>query len=213
MWFFYKKTRRGGVLILLFCGFLGGLGAQDARGEARGLATQTLPHPIQIQATPPHNRDMLDALFAQLQQKDTPNPRRIERAIWREWSKSGDRLADIMLQNGQKAMRQKVYDAAITQFSVLIDTYPDFTEAWNMRATVYYLMGDYGRSIDDVQQVLIREPRHFGALAGLGAMLLQLDKKREALDAYKAAIAVNPHQIGAKQAIERLEQELQGESL
>ncbi len=82
-----------------------------------------------------------------------------------------------------------------------------------MRATVYYLMGDYGRSIDDVQQVLIREPRHFGALAGLGAMLLQLDKKREALDAYKAAIAVNPHQIGAKQVIERLEQELQGESL
>ncbi len=209
MWFFYKKTRRGGVLILLFCGFLGGLGAQEAQGVARGLT----PHPIQIQATPPHNRDMLDALFAQLQQKDTPNPRRIERAIWREWSKSGDRLADIMLQNGQKAMRQKVYDAAITQFSVLIDTYPDFTEAWNMRATVYYLMGDYGRSIDDVQQVLIREPRHFGALAGLGAMLLQLDKKREALDAYKAAIAVNPHQIGAKQAIERIEQELQGESL
>ncbi len=209
MWFFYKKTRRGGVLILLFCGFLVGLDAQEARAEARGLTT----HPIQIQATPPHNRDMLDALFAQLQQKDTPNPRRIERAIWREWSKSGDRLADIMLQNGQKAMRQKVYDAAITQFSVLIDTYPDFTEAWNMRATVYYLMGDYGRSIDDVQQVLIREPRHFGALAGLGAMLLQLDKKREALDAYKAAIAVNPHQIGAKQAIKRLEQELQGESL
>ncbi len=209
MWFFYKKTRRGGVLILLFCGFLVGLDAQEARAEARGLAT----HPIQIQATPPHNGETLDALFAQLQQKDTPNPRRIERAIWREWSKSGDRLADIMLQNGQKAMRQKVYDAAITQFSVLIDTYPDFTEAWNMRATVYYLMGDYGRSIDDVQQVLIREPRHFGALAGLGAMLLQLDKKREALDAYKAAIAVNPHQIGAKQAIERIEQELQGESL
>ena len=198
-----------GVLILLFCGFLGGLGAQDAQGVARGLATQT----IQIQATPPHNGETLDALFAQLQQKDTPNPRRIERAIWREWSKSGDRLADIMLQNGQKAMRQKVYDAAITQFSVLIDTYPDFTEAWNMRATVYYLMGDYGRSIDDVQQVLIREPRHFGALAGLGAMLLQLDKKREALDAYKAAIAVNPHQIGAKDVIKRLEQELQGESL
>ncbi len=104
MWFFYKKTRRGGVLILLFCGFLGGLGAQEAQGVAQGLATQTTPHPIQIQATPPHNGETLDALFAQLQQKDTPNPRRIERAIWREWSKSGDRLADIMLQNGQKAM-------------------------------------------------------------------------------------------------------------
>lgn len=87
---------------------------------------------------------------------------------------------------------QKI-DVAIKLLDAVIKLRPDYIEAWNRRATLYYMQNDYGRSLADIQQVLMREPRHFGALAGLGMIMQEIGDEKRALDAYRKALAINPH--------------------
>lgn len=138
---------------------------------------------------------------------------RIERQIQREWSRSGSAVADYLFQRGQEALRAGQTDAAIAHFSAVIDHAPEFVEAWNARATAWFMANRLGPSMADLEEVLTRNPQHFGALAGLGAILEQVERPEAAREAYAAALALHPHRPGLRQAVERLERALTGPAL
>jgi tetratricopeptide (TPR) repeat protein len=90
---------------------------------------------------------------------------------------------------------------------------PDWVEAWNRLATLYYLQNDYGHSLQDIQQVLVREPRHFGALAGLGMIMQDLGDEKRALDAFRKALAINPHMEKVPDLVKTLSEKVEGRDI
>lgn len=155
----------------------------------------------------------LDDLFSRLKSADEGESKRISQEIWTEWSKSGSPAMDLLLERGRNAMAQGHPEIAIEHLTALIDHDPDFPEGWNARATAYYQTGNLGPAIADIGHVLTLNPRHYGALAGLGAIFEELEKPKEALEVYKAALAINPHADGVEDAIKRIETKLQGKDL
>jgi len=155
--------------------------------------------------------DELNKLFERLQQPELEDWEQVESAIWREWSDSGSKSMNLLLQRGRRAMSAGNLKLAIDHFTALTDHAPDFAEGWNMRATAYFGNGQYGLSIADIGRTLALNPRHFGAMQGLGRMLEEIDRKKDALDAYRAAFAIHPHRPGLEEAIERLEKDVSGQ--
>lgn len=155
----------------------------------------------------------LDGLFERLRTAGAAEAGRIETEIWIEWSKSGSPTMDLLLQRGKDAMNLGDSGQAIEHFTAVIDHAPDFAEAWNARATAYYMAGEFGPSVADIAQVLTLNPRHFGALSGLAMILEESGKPETALAAYRAALAIHPHLQGAAEAVERLETEAEGQEL
>ena len=156
----------------------------------------------------------LNDLFAELKSSATmAEAAGVEVQIWRLWSLSNDAAVDRMLAGGTAAMNHGGYDAALSSFNSVIELRPDFAEGWNKRATLYYLMGDYDRSIADVERTLDLEPRHFGALSGLGLIYTRLKDNAGALEAYERALLVNPHLGQAKAEIKRLKRKVKGEEI
>ncbi len=177
------------------------------KGQLVGaLAAAWVLAPDAAPAQSPEDAARLDELFAELAQPDRENWEEIETEITRIWSQSGSPSMDLLLSRGNEAMKAQDYPTALEHFSALIDHAPDFAEGWNGRATVYFLMGDFTLSIADVQHVLSLNPRHFGALTGLGFMMEALDEPALALEAFHAAQALNPNQPEIEQAAERLQQ-------
>ena len=155
----------------------------------------------------------LNKLFESLGQSEQENWQSIENAIWREWSDSGSRSMNLLLNRGKKAMSDGKMTLAIDHFTALTDHAPNFAEGWNMRATAYFGAGLYSLSIADIGRTLALNPRHFGAMQGLGRMLEEMDDTDNALKAYAAALAIHPHRPGLKEAVERLEEQVSGQNL
>jgi tetratricopeptide (TPR) repeat protein len=149
----------------------------------------------------------LDALFAELAEPGREDHLRIETEIARLWSQSGSPAMDLLLRRGREAIDAEDLAAAVEHFSALIDHAPDFAEGWNARATAFYLLDEYALSIADIERTLALEPRHFGALEGLAAILEQMDRPELALRALRQAHALNPNRASVQEAIERLERE------
>ena len=127
-----------------------------------------------------------------------------ERALWQVWSRSGDAEVDALFERGLEQMRAGSAAAAIATFSGVIDRKPEFAEGWNKRATLYYLVGEYARSLADCDEVVKRNPSHFGALSGYGQIYLKLDQPEKALDYFERALAVNPNMEQVQAVIEQL---------
>lgn len=157
--------------------------------------------------------DQLDSLFEELKGADERAAARIEREIWNEWSKSGSPAMDLLLQRGRDSMAAGETAAAIEHFTALTDHAPEFAEGWNARATAYFQAGELGPSVNDIARTLTLNPRHFGALSGLGMIFEQLDQPEKALEAYRAALAIHPRLQGVIEAVERLEAETAGTDL
>lgn len=138
---------------------------------------------------------------------------RIERQILNAWGQSGSASVDYLFQRGEAALQAGQAAEAIDHFSAVLDYAPDFAEAWNGRATAYFLANRIGQSLADIEQVLRLNPRHFGALAGLGIILEQLERPEEALEAYRASLAIHPHQQQVIDSVQRLELASAGQSL
>jgi tetratricopeptide (TPR) repeat protein len=98
--------------------------------------------------------------------------------------------------------------AAINTFTEIIRLKPEFAEGWNKRATVYFLIGDYDKSLRDCDEVVKRNPQHWGALSGYGQIYLHLDKPEQALAYFERAVAVNPNLRQLDSVIEQLKQAL-----
>jgi len=156
----------------------------------------------------------LAALFAEL--KTTTSAERGEaltRRIWEIWLTPRDERAEPLLERGVDAMSEEDFDAALAEFDKLVALAPDFAEGWNRRATVRYLIGDLDGSVDDIARTLALEPRHFGALSGLGLIDMRLGKDEAALKAFERALALDPYLSGVKENVEKLERKLKGEPL
>lgn len=129
-----------------------------------------------------------------------------EHSVWKVWSRSGDAHADGLLQIGIEQMSHGDGPAAVETFTKVIERKPDFAEAWNKRATVYFLMGENEKSLHDCDEVLKRNPVHFGVLAGYGQIYLRLDQPERALGYFRRALRINPNMSGVRQVIPELEQ-------
>jgi len=131
-----------------------------------------------------------------------------EQGLWLLWSRSGDAAIDQLMADGVQAMQEGRHADAIAKFSQVIERKPDFAEGWNKRATVRYLAGQYSESIADCDEVLKRNPHHFGALSGLGEIYLRLEKPEQALEWFRRALQVNPNLVGVEFRIKQLEEKL-----
>lgn len=156
----------------------------------------------------------LDELFEKLRISEVFSiAHATEQQIWIIWHQPPDipEVAEIM-EDGLQAMRESRLDDALEAFDKAVKKAPNFAEAWNKRATIYYLMGDYPASIADVRQTLALEPRHFGALSGLGLINLKLDRKADALAAFEAALKIHPY-LSVRFEIDALRKAVEGEKI
>ena len=111
------------------------------------------------------------------------------------------------------AMDGKDLDLAVRLLNAIIDIQPNYVEAWNRRATVYYMKKDFGSALADIREVLVREPRHFGALSGLGMIMQDVGDEKHALEAFRRALAVHPHLERIPDLVKRLTQSVEGRDL
>ena len=155
----------------------------------------------------------LDPLFEALKDADPAGAQEIENRIWEEWSKSGSAAMDLLLERGREALQAGEFDVAIEHFSALVDHAPDFAEGYNSRATAWFQAGRYGLALEDIRQTLARNPRHFGAMTGLAMILEEIGEREGALEAWRAVEALHPQREGVRQAIERLERQVEGVTL
>ena len=163
---------------------------------------------------PATRSEKLDALFAELRRDATSEgAEKTVDQIQRVWAKSGSATVDLMLLWAGKAMTDSRRAAAFDFLDQAILLKPDFAEAWNKRATLNYMASDYGKSLADIEKTLQLEPRHFGALMGLGAIREATDRKKPALEAYMRVLAIYPTLKSAQDAVGRLSEELTGQRI
>ncbi len=155
----------------------------------------------------------LDPLFEALRDAEGASARQIEAKIWEHWADSGSPSMNFLLERGREALEAEETKVAIEHFTALIDHAPDFAEAYNGRATAYFQSGLYGPSLADIREVLVRNPRHFGALGGLALILDEMGESKGALEAYRQVEALYPNREGLSEAIQRLEREVEGEDI
>ena len=156
----------------------------------------------------------LDTLFEALKiAPDAESAKAIETRIWTVWTISGSDTCNLLMGRAKAAADEKDYDLAIKLLDAVVEIKPGYVEGWNRRATVYYLMNDYGHSLADIREVLAREPRHFGALAGLGLILQELGDDAHALEAYRRALAINPHLEHVGETVKTLREKVEGRDI
>ena len=146
----------------------------------------------------------LPKLAAALRDADPLVRELAESAMWQVWSRSGDATIDRLFATGLEQMQARQGDEAVDTFSEIIRRRPEFAEGWNKRATVYYLLGEYKKSLADCDEVIKRNPYHFGALSGYGMIYMQLDQPATALEYFEQALRVNPNLESTRQTIEIL---------
>lgn len=145
----------------------------------------------------------LDSLFSLLKQTDNPGTiRSTENQIWEIWLQHPNADVERLMQIGTQRMNTQRYTEALTVFSQVIESFPDYAEGWNKRATLYYAAGNLDASVADIEKTLELEPRHFGALSGLGIVYIQRKELSKAKQAFENLIEVHPNSPNAQQNLE-----------
>jgi len=156
----------------------------------------------------------LDFLFGALKAApDEASAKHVEARIWAVWMQTPSDTAALLMLRAKAAMDAQKTDVALKLLDAVVKLRPDYIEGWNRRATIYYLKNDYAHSLEDIQQVLIREPRHFGALAGLGMIMQDIGDERRALEAFRKALAVNPHLDRVPELVKTLTEKVEGRDI
>ncbi len=159
-------------------------------------------------------RATLDDLFARLAAaKDEAEAKGIAQLIERRWLRSGSDTADLLMSRASEAIQAKEHALAVELLDRVITLQPEWAEAWNRRATAFFLLDDTASAMADLRQVLTREPRHFGAWAGLGHIYMAGGDKQRALEAYRKALAINPKMEKLRELVERLAPEIDGRDI
>lgn len=168
-----------------------------------------------IPAASPADQDdpRLDDLFARLQAATEPAVvERISRRIWALWRQHEDARVAASMERGARALAAGEHARAESIYGEVIARDPGYAEGWNKRATARYLRGHFAAAAADIRRTLILEPRHFGALAGLGLVYMEIGREHAALAAFREALAINPHLPGARANVERLRRRLGDEA-
>ena len=164
------------------------------------------------EALPQSKSERLDSYFADLRHISDPvAAKRVADRIWAEWTNSGSATANQLMEWANEAMRDKRYFTALDLLDQVTMLMPDYAEGWNRRATLHFVMNNYEKSMADISRVLELEPRHFGALMGMGSILLAADHKEAALDVYMKVLEIYPAMRDAQEKVGELSDELAGE--
>lgn len=156
----------------------------------------------------------LDFLFGALKAApDETSAKHVEARIWAIWSATPSDTAALLMARARLAMEGQKLDVALKLLDTVVKLRPDYIEGWNRRATVYYLKNDYVHSLEDIRQVLVREPRHFGALAGLGMIMQEYGDEKHALEAFRQALAVNPRLEKIPDLVKSLTEKVEGRDI
>jgi tetratricopeptide (TPR) repeat protein len=168
---------------------------------AAPAVAQTLEGPAKV--------ERLDQLFDQLKvAKSEAEGLAIEEQIVALWLQSGDARIDAKMDQAISAMDTGAFALALRYLDDIVRMRPDYAEGWNKRATVYYALGGYQESLDDIDKTLALEPRHFGAIAGKGLVMLELGLDEQALDAFKQALEIDPQLTQIRTEVMLLEDKL-----
>jgi tetratricopeptide (TPR) repeat protein len=153
----------------------------------------------------------LDFLFGALKAApDQASAKHVEGRIWALWTQTPSDTTMLLMTRAKTAIEKKQPDVALKLLDKVVKLKPDYVEGWNRRATIYYLQNDYGKSMSDIREVLKREPRHFGALAGLGMIMQELGDDKRALEAFRKALEVNPHLEKLPDTVKSLTEKVEG---
>jgi tetratricopeptide (TPR) repeat protein len=156
----------------------------------------------------------LNQLFIDLKrERNEKAAERIAGRIWGEWFQSGSASIDLMMQWSQKAIENQKYDVALDFLDQVVTLQPNYAEGWNRRATVHFMMKNFGKSMSDIDHTLQLEPRHFGALSGLAQIMALTGHKQSALEAWQKVLAIYPMMRGAQDQVATLSEELAGEGI
>ena len=191
--------------------------APVALAQDKPLRDGAVPHADRddkpnLPETPPRGQAVtLDKLFERLAAAKTPEEAKgIANLIQRRWARSGSDTADLLMTRAQDALKARELPLAIELLDRVITLEPDWAEGWNQRANALFLAGDPIRSLLDIAETLKREPRHYGAMMGLGTILRQQGDDKRAMVAYRRALAVYPQLDAVKDAVESLKLEVDG---
>ncbi|TIV58362.1 MAG: hypothetical protein E5V86_24990, partial [Mesorhizobium sp.] len=184
-------------------------------GAALPAGAETVPGALPPDAAPPAattRQGRLDQLFTELKrERNEKAAERIAGRIWNEWNLSGSASIDLMMQWAQKATEDQKFDVALDFLDQVVTLQPDYAEGWNRRATVHFLMKNYGKSMADIDRTLQLEPRHFGALSGLAQIMTETGHKQSALEAWQKVLAIYPMMRSAQDQVSTLSEDLAGE--
>lgn len=181
--------------------------APDAKGEWVQPPAK-LPN---VAGDPTRN---LDLLFKAL--KAAPNDeiaKAIEHRIWAVWMVSRSDTTNLLMTRVRSAFEKHDVDLALKLLDAIVKIKPDYVEAWNRRATIYFTKKEYGRALADLREVLKREPRHFGALSGLGLILQDVGNDKEALDIYRRILTIYPRMERVPEIVRKLQDKVEGRDI
>ncbi len=183
----------------------------SAPPRSKGWAHSTATAASDRGSSPAHD---LDFLFGALKAApDQESAKAIENRIWALWLASGSDTVDLLMRRAKTAVEKEKLDVALRLLDAVIEIRPQFTEAWNRRATVFFLKKDYGSALSDLRQVLRREPRHFAALAGLGTIMQDIGDEKNALEAFRRAAELYPQLNGMPDKIRSLTEKVEGQPI
>ena len=170
--------------------------------------------PLRLPNIPKQTVRGRDFLFCALKAApDEESARYVEARILALWSQASSDTISLLMQRVKVATDARQSDVALKLLDAVLKLRPDYIEGWSRRATLHYMRNDYQRSLEDIEQVLIREPRHFGALAGLGVIMQELGDDKRALDAFRKALAVNPHLEKVQELVKTLTEKVEGRDI
>lgn len=153
----------------------------------------------------------LDFLFGALKAApDQASAKHVEGRIWALWTQTSSDTTMLLMTRAKTAIEKKQVDVALKLLDKVVRLKPEYVEGWNRRATLYYLQNDYAKSLADIREVLKREPRHFGALAGLGMIMQEVGDDKRALDAFRKALEINPHLEKLPDMVKTLTEKVEG---
>ena len=163
----------------------------------------------------PYGKAMdLDFLFGALKAApDEESAKAVEQRIWARWNISKSDTTNLLMDRVKTATEAKDYALALKLLDAVVELKPHYVEGWNRRATIHYMQKDFGDALIDLQHVLKLEPRHFGALTGLGLIMQEVGNDKLALDAYRKALAVYPRLDRIPDIVEKLSQEVDGRNI
>jgi tetratricopeptide (TPR) repeat protein len=213
-----KRFHTLSLAALLTAGLLAGApgpSAAQTQEDPKAQPTQPAEPPAKLPRPQKGDRTKnLDFLFEAL--KAAPDPetaKGVEQRIWALWFHSGSDTADLLMTRVRAAVESKDTELSLKLLDALLAFKPDYVEAWNRRATIFFAQKEYGRALDDIRQVLAREPRHFGALTGLGLILQELGDEKRALEIFRRALAINPHLERVPDLIKQLTEKVEGRDI
>jgi tetratricopeptide (TPR) repeat protein len=202
---------RSRFLARLFAAALAAAFAAPAVAAPDDLVTPPKKLPHVQRGDSPRN---LDFLFGALKvAPDEATAKAIEERIWAQWAASRSDTTTILMSRVQAAIEAKDLDLAIKLLDAVVKIKPRYVEAWNRRATIYYMKKDYGHALADIREVLRREPRHFGALSGLGLIMQDIGDDKQALEVYRRALAIHPRIQRIPDLVKTLQEKIEGRDI